>query len=241
MGKNLLLLILISFLLSGFLSGQEFDRNRLNHILKSLQLDASRIREDLCVEKMMPNKENTYIAVIPVLVGKAEDEYNFTVQNYILITDEKGVIKNKYSDPTELTSDAVYIRPFTIDTGLYTISKNIRAFGVKTTFVGSSRIFPYESGRITLYYPEGKSLKKVLDQFEMDISRGEWDGKCKGEFKDNHSYIIINPLKMTTFSDLTIKTVSVTTVNKEVKGECDNKETSDTAYKTLKFRNGRYQ
>ncbi|MGH1515940.1 hypothetical protein [Chryseobacterium sp. JK1] len=241
MNRNVLLLILVSSLLSGFLSAQEMDRSRLNSILKSLELDAVRIKEELCVEKKIPNKENRYIVVIPVLVGKAEDEYNFTVQNYILITDEKGVIENKYLDPTELISDAVALRPFTIDTGLYTISTNIHAFGVKTTFVGSSRIFPYESERISMYYPEGKSLKKVLDQFEMGMNSGEWDGKCKGEFKDNHSYIIVNPPKMNTFSDLTIKTVSVTTVNKEVKEDCENKETSSTSFKTLQFRNGKYQ
>jgi hypothetical protein len=47
--------------------------------------------------------------------------------------------------------------------------------------------------------------------------------------------------KTNNFTDLKIKTISVKTLNKEVKGDCDSKETSKTTYKTLKFRNGKYQ
>lgn len=241
MKKYILLSFLMVSLVSGSLYGQDIDSIRLTNILEGLKLDKSRIKEGLCIEKKMPNREDSYIAVIPVLTDQEQEEYVFTVQNYILITDSKGTIKNKYLDPTELNSDAVNLRGFIIDTGLYNISANIRAFGVKANFVGSSRIFPYDSGKLSLYYPEGKTFKKVLDQFEMDLSNGEWDGQCNGKFKDNHSYILVDSLKTAAFTDLKIKTISVTTINKEIKGECDNKETSKTLYKTLKFKNGHYQ
>jgi hypothetical protein len=227
-------------LFPGMVSAQDIDSVRLTRILKNLKLDKTKIKEELCIEKKMPNEEDSYIAVIPVVLSQEEEDYVFMVQNYILITDSNGTIKNKYLDPTELSSDAIYLRSFAIDTGLYNISANIRAFGVKADFVGSSKPNPYASGTISMYYPEGKTLKKVLDQFELDSTRGEWDTRCNGEFEDEHSYIIIDSSKTNNFTDLKIKTISVTTINEEVKGECNSKETSKTTYKTLKFKNGYY-
>lgn len=237
--KNLLRLALFA-LFSGTLSGQEFDSIRMNNILKSLKLDKTKIKEEFSAEKKMPNAEDSYIAVIPVLLGK-EEEYAFTVQNYILITDEKGRIKNQYFDPEEITSDAVMLNSITIDTGLYHVSADIRAFGVKLGFVGSSRPNPYSSEMLSLYYPEGNTLKKILNQFELSASHGEWDTRCNGEFEDERSVLIMDQSKTNNFTDLKIKTISVQTVNEEVKGECKNKETSKTTYKTLKFKNGKYQ
>lgn len=227
-------------LFSGILSGQDFDSIRLNNILKSLKLDKTKIREELCTEKKMPNTEDSYIAVIPVVIAQENNDYVFTVRNYILITNANGTIKNKYLDPTEINSDAISLRSFTIDTGLYTIGTNIRAFGVKADFVGSSRPNPYDLSTMSMYYPEGKTFKKVLDQFTMDLYSGEWDTRCNGEFEDNHAYIIMGQSKTNNFTDLKIKTISVTTINKDVKGECESKETSKTSYKTLKFKNSYY-
>lgn len=241
MKKNIFLLTLMMSLFSGIVSAQDIDSVRLTRILKSLKLDKTKIKEELCTEKKMPNAEDSYIAVIPVVVNQEEEDYVFTVQNYILITDSNGTIKNKYFDPTELNSDAITLRSFAIDTGLYNISTNIRAFGVKADFVGSSKPNPYASGTISMYYPEGKTLKKVLDQFELDATSGEWDTRCNGEFEDTHSYIIMDSSKTNNFTDFKIKTISVTTINEEVKGECNTKETSKTTYKILKFKNGKYQ
>ncbi|MFP3835134.1 hypothetical protein [Chryseobacterium sp. SIMBA_028] len=241
MKKNIFLIILSVCLFSGVLSGQDFDSIRLNNILQSLKLDKTKIKEELCTEKKMPNTEDSYIAVIPVVVEQENDDYVFTVRNYILITDADGKIKNKYLDPTDINSDALSLRSFTIDTGLYTIGTNIRAFGVKADFVGSSRPNPYEISTISMYYPESKTFKKVLDQFTLDLYSGEWDTRCNGEFEDNHAYIIMDPSKTNNFTDLKIKTISVTTANKEVKGDCESKEISKTSYKILKFKNGKYQ
>ncbi|WP_160139762.1 hypothetical protein [Chryseobacterium sp. c4a] len=241
MEKKISLFILMICLFSGRVSAQDMDSIRLTTILKNLKLDKTKIREELCVEKKMPNAEDSYIVVIPMIVSQEEEDYVFTVKNYILITDENGVIKNKYLDPTELNSDAVDLRSFTIDTGLYNISTNIRAFGVKADFVGSSKPNPYASGTISMYYPEEKTFKKVLDQFEMDSTTGEWDTRCNGEFTEDVSYIIMDTSKTNNFTDLKIKKISVNTMNTEVKGDCKQKKTSKTSYKTLKFKNGRYQ
>lgn len=236
--KNRLFIGILIFSSVGIF-GQEINNIRFENIVKSLKLDKAAIKEEFCTEKKMPNAEDSYIAVLPILQGKEEDDF-FTVRNYIVITDENGAVKNQYFDPEEITSDAVMLRSITIDTGLYNISKGIRAFGVTVSVANGSQPNPYSSETISLYYPEGKTLKKVLNTFELSSHGGEWDTRCSGEFSDDHSVIIMNKTKTNNFTDLKIKTISVQTKNQEVNGDCKEHETSKTTYRTLKFKNGKY-
>ncbi|KMQ60738.1 hypothetical protein ACM40_13390 [Chryseobacterium sp. BLS98] len=236
--KNRLFIGILIFSSVGIF-GQEINSIRFENIVKSLKLDKAAIKEEFCTEKKMPNAEDSYITVLPILQGKEEDDF-FTVRNYIVITDENGAVKNQYFDPEEITSDAVMLRSITIDTGLYNISKSIRAFGVTVSVANGSQPNPYSSETISLYYSEGKTLKKVLNTFELSSHGGEWDTRCSGEFSDDHSVIIMDKTKTNNFTDLKIKTISVQTKNQEVNGDCKEHETSKTTYRTLKFKNGKY-
>lgn len=219
--------------------GQEINSTRFENIVKSLRLDKATIKEEFCTEKKMPNAEDSYIAVLPILQGKEEDDF-FVVRNYIVITDENGAVKNQYFDTEEITSDAIMLRSITIDTGLYNISSGIRAFGVTVSVANGSQPNPYSSDTISLYYPAGKTLKKVLNTFELGSHGGEWDTRCSGEFNDDHSVIIMDKTKTNNFTDLKIKTISVETKNQEVNGDCKEHETSKITYRILKFKNGKY-
>ena len=72
-------------------------------------------------------------------------------------------------------------------------------------------------------------------------SGGEWDMACTGEFYDDVSVIILDKAKINGFANLKIKTEHKTTINKEINGECDQKETSKISYKTLKFNKSVYK
>lgn len=239
MNKNILIGILMS-LWVGTVEGQEINLDRFDKIVKSLKLDKTRIKEEFCTEKKMPNAEDSYIAVLPVLQGKEEDDF-FVVRNYIVITNENGEIKNKYFDPVEITSDAIMLQSMMIDTGLYNISSGIRAFGVKVSVRNGSQPNPYSSETITLYYPAGQTLKKVLNEFELSRYGAEWDTRCTGESDDDTSVIMMDKTKTNNFTDLKIKTISVNRKTKEVNGDCKENETSKTSYRILKFKNGKYQ
>lgn len=228
------------FLFVGILHGQEINTTRFDHIVKSLKLDKTMIKEEFCTEKKMPNVEDSYIAVLPILQGKEEEDF-FVVRNYIVITDENGGIKNQYFDPVEITSDAIMLRSMTIDTGLYNISSGIRAFGVKVSVQNGSQPNPYSSETISLYYPSGNTLKKVLNEFELNSYGAEWDTRCAGEADDDQSVIMMDKTKTNHFTDLKIKTISMHRKTKEVNGDCKENETSKTSYRILKFKNGRYQ
>lgn len=230
------LLLLMTF----SLSAQQYDDARYGVVLKQLQLNSSEVHNELYIEKKMPNIDDSYIIIVPVLLGKLEAD-GFSVKNTILITDVQGKIKSKYIDDTEFGSDAIMLDSFTIDTGLYKLNSTIRAFGVTANYHGSSRPNPYSSSDISLYYPEGKTLKKVLDGYNLKTYSGEWDMNCSGEFNEDNSVIIVDQVKTNGFNNLKIKTESNHIISKEVNGECTEDKTSKISYKTLKFNKSVYQ
>ena len=232
-----------TFLMSFFVMmifSQEHDKARFAKVLSQLKLNSSQIHNELYTEKKMPNAENSFIVVVPVLQGELEDD-GFSVENTILITDNLGVIKNKYVDPTDFGSDAIMLQSFTIDTGLYNLNSNIRAFGIVANYDGSSRPNPYSSSDISLFYPDGKTLKKVLDGYNLKTFRGEWDTNCSGEFEGDTSVIIVDQAKTNGFANLKIKIESTKTISKEINGECSEDKISKISYKTLKFSKGLYK
>lgn len=218
---------------------QEYDEGRYDQVLKQLKLNSSKVESQFYTEKKMPNADDSYIIVVPVLKEKEGNDY-YLIQNYILITDEKGKIKNQFFDPEEITSDAIMLQGFTIDTGLYNLNSTTRAFGVSASYRGSSNPNPYGASDMSMYYPTGKTLKKVLNQYPLVKSGGEWDMACTGEFYDDVSVIILDKTKTNGFANLKIKTEHTTTIGKEINGECEDKKTSKISYKTLKFNKSLY-
>lgn len=231
--------IFILFIASTF-SSQEIDEIRYENIINQLKLKKGSIKEDLVVEKKMPNKEDSYIIVIPVLDGVEEDD-GFTVRNTILVTDGTGLIKNQYVDPEEYFSDAVMLQSFTVDTGLYNLTSTIRAFGVTADYRNGSGPNPYSLRTISMYYQEEKTLKIVLNQYQISSYGGEWDMKCAGEFTEGNSLIVMTKEKRNGFANLQIKTTTTQTKSEVVNDECTESETSKISYKVLKFNKSEYQ
>lgn len=234
------LIFVFCFLFKTLFSAQEYDDARYAKVLNQLKLNSSQVHNELYTEKKMPNAEDLYIVVVPILQGKLEAD-GFSVKNTILITNTDGKIKNKYVDPIEFGSDAIMLQSFTIDTGLYNLNSTTRAFGISANNRGSSSPNPYSSSDISMYYPEGKTLKKVLDGYNLRTYGGEWDMNCSGEFEEDHSVIILDQVKTNGFANLKIKTESIKTISKEINGECSENKTSKISYKTLKFSKGMYK
>lgn len=73
--SNKIAFVFILFTASTF-SSQEIDAIRYQNIINQLKLKKGSIKEDLVVEKKMPNKEGSYIIVIPVYAEEIEVDYN---------------------------------------------------------------------------------------------------------------------------------------------------------------------
>lgn len=222
------------------LSAQKIDDARYKNVLQQLNLKSTQINEELLAEKKMPNLQNSFVIVIPVLVGKYEYD-SFTVKNTILITDKNGFIKNKFSDPDEYYSDAFMLQDFTVDTGLYLLDSKTRAFSIIASQRNGSQPNPAGYENISFYVPQGKTLKKILSQYEIYSSGGEWDMKCAGEFSTTKSVIIVDGAKTNGFANLKVKTEHTETTAKQIDEECVEKKSSKISYKILKFNKSVYQ
>ena len=82
--KNLIVIFLMLVTVK-LVNAQNMEENRYINVLKQLNLKTSKIHEQLCAEKKMPNAEDSFIVVIPVLEGKIEED-GFSLKNMILIT-----------------------------------------------------------------------------------------------------------------------------------------------------------
>lgn len=235
--KTLLLMILM---VASIVFSQEVDEIRYENILKQLKIDTSKVKEDLVIEKEMPNAKGSYIVVIPVLVGEYQYD-SFSVKNTILITDKKGTIKSKYTDNEEYDSDAIMLQNFSIDTGLYILNPGNRAFGIVAHYRNGSQPNPYSTNSITLYLPQEKTLKNILNSYEIYRFSGEWDTNCAGQFNEENSVIILGKTKTNNFVDLKLKTENIKTFAKKIDGECVDDITSTFSYKTLKMSKKMYK
>lgn len=226
------------FLIFPFFRAQETEVIRRRSVLAGLHLSEKNIKEELYREKRIPGTDK-YIIVIPVRIGEAED-CCFAVQNYIVLTDRSGTIDTKYKDKM-IDSDAITFTDVIIDTGYYYLNEGNRAFGIRHHFTGRSHANPYTAEDISMFYVSGKTLKKVLNRYELNSYSGEWDTNCAGRFEDKESFISVQAGKSSGFADLRIKKILKIINNKPYKGECMQSVTSKTVYKTLKFSNGTYK
>lgn len=133
------------------------------------------------------------------------------------------------------------LQSFTIDTGVYNLNSNVRAFGIVASYKSQSQPNPYSADEISLYFTQGNTLKNILNQYQIYRSGGEWDMKCAGEFNYANSIIMIAKDKTNGFANLKVKTLKTWTVGKVVNDECTEKETTETSYETLKFNKSKYR
>jgi hypothetical protein len=234
MKRTLFTLLTISTL---FTSAQNSDI--YNKILNQLNLKEDKIKESLVCYKQLPNNREETIYVIPEIATQ-EDDFMFSLNSYILITESNtGKIKHKYFESYKTnnwSSDAIKLNSITIDTAPYRLNKKSRAFGIRISYRGSSRVNPYGSESLSLFIKKGNTLKKVVNNLIVYEEIGEWDGMCAGEFNEEKSILIISKKKSNGFSNIILSKKNTTRINKEEKnGDCSEKVSSTRNKKTLKY------
>lgn len=243
--KNIYSLIII--LLGITTAFGQFKESKLApKVLQQLKLNEKQINQNLFAEKILPYDKEKSVLVFPKFVNATQDTYNedgFDVVPYIVVVEiSSGKILQQYQSD-ELTSDAIQLSSISIDTGLYLLNENTRAFGIRENYSGSSQPNPYGNEVLSLYLPSGKTLKKVLNNFPISFSKGEWDTNCAGEFEDSKSTITI-PQKSENkgFRNLMIKIIETNSTSFVVgKDGCEQKSTKKTIKKMLKFNGNEYK
>ncbi|WP_321285832.1 hypothetical protein [uncultured Sunxiuqinia sp.] len=209
-------------------------------VIKTLNINSKKLIPSLQAFKILPNSPNQAVVVIPEVVEGSEEEHYFYLNTHIAIVNlETKQITHQYFESSKTNgwvSDAIVLTDIIIDTAPYSVTDNIRAFGIKTHFVGSSRANQYESENLSLFVKLEDKLQKVLDNYEVLNNGGEWDGFCFGKFIKEEKILIISPQKTNEYYDIIVKNKITETNNfEDEKGECDYKETITHQTSVLKF------
>jgi len=243
-------IFLLIFLLSssyGFSQERNIESSVLaKNIFAKLKLKQGDVNEELYVEKVLPNMKSQTVMVIPKYRKNEPDGYGnyyLELDAYIIIADNtNGKILYKYYEENAWTSDASRLSSITINTGLFNLNSETRAFGINVSYQGSSQPNPNHHTDLSLFVKSNQSLKKVLSNYTTETFGGEWDMKCVGEFEQVSSTIIVDKKRKTkNFNDLIIKDKITKTINTPVNDDCIEKETVSSKTLRLKFNGTEYK
>jgi len=117
-------------------------------------------------------------------------------------------------------ADAVQFDDVSLDTARYDLKPGLRAFGVKVTHSGSSRIFPYADEVLRLYTLQGATLVRVLDGLIVSVSTNENDGNCNGVGETTSRSITLGQPGRGGYRDLRIDEKRVAETTRDMGSDC---------------------
>ncbi|MBN3852971.1 hypothetical protein G3N59_06220 [Paraburkholderia sp. Ac-20340] len=192
--------------------------------------------------KVWPANEALTIAALP-LPQKNNNDDEGTDDLEVLVADTaSGTVIAHQFQKSAISYDAVRFSGLTIDTARYQLTPQNRAFGVRVSHEGSSRVNPFGQTALSLYVVDGQSLRTVVDRLIVEDSGGEWDGNCAGDFSNTTRTLDLGPAGKEGYAVLKGKELSSQTTNVVRGGDCKydiNKSSKRTGF-TLEYKNGKY-
>jgi hypothetical protein len=191
--------------------------------------------------KIWPANPALTLAVLPLPHKDATDDAGIDDLEVLVADSASGTVIAHAYQPSAITYDAVRLSGISLDTARYQLTPSNRAFGVRISYSGSSRIDPYEATSLSLYVVDGQTLRPVLDRLAAESSTGDWDGNCAGDFSKTTRTIDIGPGGKEGYAALKIAQKSTKSVKTATKDECVSKDQPYTRTNSvLEYHNGRY-
>ena len=122
-------------------------------------------------------------------------------------------------------SDAVQFGDVALDTARYDLKGDLRAFGLRTSQSGSSRVNPYFEDALWLYTYEGGRIRRVLDGLIVMRQNGENNGDCAGDLVTVKRTISLGPAGPTGYRDLVVAQTETDATSAKQGDDC--KETDE--------------
>ncbi len=236
---------LLLVLFSGFSFAQINDTILFKKILHELKLKENDVCLEMVADKVLPYSESQSVFVIPKYVTKEEEGYGnyyWDLDAYIVIVDrETGKISSQFFESNAWTSDAIRLSGISIDTGLYILNSETRAFGVRVSYTGSSRPNPYNETDFSLFVPKGKTIKRVLKDFVINEFHGEWDTNCSGKYEETSSTIEMDKTSSNGYRNLNIKSKTTNTISEQRGEDCIDRDSISKTSTKLKYNGKEYQ
>ena len=158
-----------------------------------------------------------------------------------LVSSRDGSVQASYSLPAAILSDTSTFRGLGIDTARYRLNEQVRAFGIRSFFEGTSRANPDGQTWLTLYVRDGKTLRPILEKLVVESSSGEWDTRCNGHFSDSKSTVAVAKTRSQGYADLIVTTVATDSEALEQGADCTTASShTRTATTTLRYDGQRY-
>lgn len=218
--------------------------NLLETVLTNLNLEKEDCKLSLVAQKLNPINPAETIIVIPEIVEEAE--HYFRLNSYVLIVETlTGKILNQLFETTKtngLESDALVLTDIKIDTAPYLVAASTRAFGVRVSFVGSSRANPYDNEKLSLYLKtKDNGLQKILNNYETMYYGGEWDTDCLGTFVLQNKVLIMTEEYSNNFLNILVSTKVTETENYlDENNNCQSKDVLTNSKSVLKYNGAEY-
>lgn len=161
--------------------------------------------------------------------------------NLAVVDSASAKVLASFRQAEAFSSDAIRLDEVAIDTARYTLAPQVRAFGVRASYRGSSRLNPGDGVTLSLFVREGKRLRPVMEKLETYVYGGEWDGSCAGDRYEITRTVSIGKNSSHGYADLIIRTVTMSTHGE---GEGDECQIASTTAKpeltTLRYDGKRY-
>jgi hypothetical protein len=233
------LLLFVTFLISGVCCSQD---NTLEETIKKEVNYKDEEYHDFVV-KVLPHNPALAIGCATKYNGEVADD-GFNCDLILLLIDTKTEkIISRYTEEDAYQSDAYQLSEVGLDMANYKVSDNLRAFGVRSHFSGSSRVYPSSDTAISLFIIKNNKIEKILNQLEVKSFSGDWDTNCHFDGEEVLSILIMQKEKNNGFFNIQVKTVkTIRKARLSKSGDCiDSSSAANPIFQTLEYVNGEYQ
>lgn len=201
------------------------------------------INPDNVVCKAWPYRPELTLAAIPIVEARppAEGENKGDVE--IIVFDRTiGKILARRLETGMAFSDAIRFSSLELDTARYDVSSELRAFGLRTSQYGSSRVNPYDEHALWLYTFNNGGIERVLDGLIVERTNGENDGDCSGSSTTIKRTLTIVPKKEPGYRELRVEQTVMHETSTKTAAECHSSNRFDQpVHFSLAYRDGRYR
>lgn len=132
-----------------------------------------------------------------------------------------------YHQRSAFLCDAIGLESLELDTARYRLTSDLRAFGVRAHFKGSSRVNPLDETLLSLYVKEGDKLRPVLDRLVVYSFSGEWDGNCAGERSETVRTLEMGKTGAHGYADIIVRSVTTGLAGEGPPDSCELKTTHE--------------
>ena len=179
------------------------------------------INPDDVVCKAWPYRPELMLAAVPLIEAKPPVEGENKGDVEIIIADvATGNPVARRLEKGMAFSDAIQFGSMSLDTARYDVGDGLRAFGLRTSQSGSSRVNPYEEQALWMYTFAKGRIERVLDGLIVERSNGENNGDCVGESTAVTRTVKLGPKVATGYRDLTVEQTVTHDTSRKVGGEC---------------------